>query len=117
MKKILIAFDIDGTLRNNTVSQDRAPVANEDIRTLLIILRKFKNTRIMVWSGGGELYARQVCAALGLEYYVDYYASKYLAEDDEMGVRKGHPYLQPDIVIDDIQDCVLGKINLICKEK
>lgn len=55
MKQITIAFDCDGTLLNNT-KQDM--VANERIRTLLVILSSFKNVRIIVWSGGGELYAR-----------------------------------------------------------
>lgn len=117
MKKILIAIDVDGTLRNNTVPQDGFPVANEDIRTLLIILSKFKNTEIMVWSGGGELYARHVCAAIGVSKYVDCYASKNITEDDQMGVRSEHPEVKPDIVIDDIHDCILGKVNLICKNK
>lgn len=61
MKSITIAFDIDGTLRDNTITDSY--VANERIRTLLIILASMKNTRIMVWSGGGEAYARKVASA------------------------------------------------------
>ena len=49
MKKITIAFDVDGTLRDNTAG-DR-PIANERIRTLLVSLASFKNTKIIVWSG------------------------------------------------------------------
>lgn len=37
-----------------------------------------KNTRIVVWSGGGELYTRQVGASLGLSAYVDAYGDKTL---------------------------------------
>lgn len=125
MKKILIAFDIDGTLRNNSedttsnpmIDSGKYPIANEEIRSLLIILSKFKNVEIMVWSGGGELYARQICSALGIQKYVDRYAGKWITETDDMGVREPHPDIQPDIAIDDIHDCILGKINLICKQK
>ena len=113
MKDILIAIDVDGTLRNNTVED---VVANEEIRTLLIILSKFKNVKILVWSGGGELYARQVCSSLGIAKYVDRYAAKWLSEDDSVGVRQ-HPDIKPDIAIDDIHECELGAINLIVKQK
>lgn len=121
MKKTLIAFDIDGTLRDNSKDNDEKvpmyPVANEEIRSLLIILSKFKNVEILVWSGGGELYARQVCNALGLSGYVDYYAGKWLTDNDPMGVKEQNPKYQPDIAIDDIHDCELGKLNLIVKQK
>ncbi len=121
MKQVLIAFDIDGTLRDNTVDQTIAPVANERIRSLLIALASFKNVDILVWSGGGELYARQVAAAFGLEKYVDQYADKKIRHSlDEKGERQVfdfHPDIKPDIAIDDIQDCELGLINLIVREK
>lgn len=116
MKQVLIAFDIDGTLRNNTVDQSLAPVANERIRTLLITFASMKNTKILVWSGGGELYARQVAAALGVDSYVDIYASKDITPDDGWGVTS-HSEYKPDIAIDDIHACQLGDINLIVREK
>lgn len=120
MKRITIAFDIDGTLRNNTDTHDY-PVANERIRTLLVTLASFKNTHIVVWSGGGELYARQVAAALGVTKYVDSYASKNpQATVDPQATSSRHvfsPDIVPDIAIDDIQDCDLGVINLIVREK
>jgi len=116
MKKITIAFDIDGTLRNNSV-KNLCPTANEEIRTLLIILSKFKNVKILVWSGGGEFYARQICGQFGLTKYVDEYAGKIITEEDKAGVLESHPNLTVDIAIDDIQDCVLGGLNLICKQK
>jgi hydroxymethylpyrimidine pyrophosphatase-like HAD family hydrolase len=118
MKNITIAFDCDGTLLNNTKQQ---PIANERIRTLLIALASFKNTRIVVWSGGGELYARQVASALGISSYVDTYAGKNpqrpvgVTETASRHVFK--PDITPDIAIDDIQDCDLGIINLIVREK
>ena len=116
MKTILIAFDVDGTLRDNTADQLKPPVANEEIRSLLIILSKFKNIEILVWSGGGELYARQVCAAFGIDKYVDRYASKECSSTDGWGVH-GHSQIKPDIAIDDIHHCELGTLNLICRQK
>lgn len=130
MNKVSIAFDVDGTLPDNTVS-DR-PVANERIRTLLVTLSGFKNIRIMIWSGGGELYCRQIAAAFGIEKYVDRYADKQWVTVD--GCRGGaseggqcvapelHSHFsydgpQPDIAIDDMQAFTLGKLNLIVREK
>jgi phosphoserine phosphatase len=113
MRKITIAFDVDGTLISN---ESDIPVANERIRTLLVILASMKNTKIVVWSGGGELYARQVCAAIGVDKYVDQYTTKnHLGMVD--GVHQFAPDLVPDIAIDDIQACELGEINLIVREK
>lgn len=116
MRKVLIAFDIDGTLRDNDAS-NIIPVANEEIRSLLIILSKFKNVEILVWSGGGEVYARQVCASLGLTKYVKHFASKVITKNDGWGVLAQHPNFDPDIAIDDIHSCILGKINLIVRQK
>lgn len=118
MKTVTIAFDCDGTLLNNT-KQDM--VANERIRSLLVALASFKNTRIIVWSGGGELYARQVARALAIDKYVDDYAGKNpqrtvgVTETATRHVFK--PDIEPDIAIDDIQDCDLGVLNLIVREK
>jgi hydroxymethylpyrimidine pyrophosphatase-like HAD family hydrolase len=103
MRKITIAFDIDGTLRSNT-SDD--VLANEDIRSLLRILKKFKNTYIVVWSGSGELYARQVSRELHITHWVNKFASK-----------TDHEVINADIAIDDIQDTAIGKLNLIVREK
>lgn len=111
MQQYYLAVDIDGTLRDNTVDQDGPPVANEDIRTLLIIMRRsFKNIRIIVWSGSGELYARQVGAAFGLDKYVHLYMSK--TEYEEHWANKSI------IAIDDIQNTKLGNVaNLIVRMK
>lgn len=116
MKKITIAFDVDGTLIK---TRSEKPVANERIRTLLVTLAGFKNTKIIVWSGGGELYARQVAQAIGIEKYVDQYASKnHVATTKTMPpVHLFNPDIKPDIAIDDIQGCELGELNLIVREK
>ena len=101
MKKVTIAFDVDGTLRNN---KDDKIIPNERIRSLLIILSSFKNVKIIVWSGAGELYARQCALALGIIHLVDGYYAKTTD-------------WRPDIAIDDIQECAMGKFNLIVREK
>ena len=114
MKKITIAFDVDGTLINN--KYENKYVANENIRDLLICLSKFKNTKIIVWSGAGEFHARQAVRLLGLEEYVDLVTTKnHLGKVD--GVHKFDPALKPDIAIDDIQACELGVLNLIVRQK
>lgn len=118
MKTLTIAFDVDGTLiRNGEEHRDRQPVANERIRSLLIALSSFKNVNIVVWSGGGELYARQAGAAIGIHPYVDAYMDKNYAGVNDQGKHVFYPDLTPDIAIDDIQDCELGKLNLIVREK
>lgn len=119
MKKITIAIDVDGTLIRNESQQSMGggvPIANERIRSLLITLSSFKNVEIVVWSGGGELYARQVCSSLGINKYVDKICSKNLV-GKENGRHVFKPEFEPDIAIDDIQECELGKINLIVREK
>lgn len=124
MRLITIAFDVDGTLIRDEIatlapnesSQRPKLVVNERIRTLLVTLSSFKNVKIVVWSGGGELYARQVAAAIGIDAYVDQYASKnHLGVVD--GVHQFNPDFTPDIAIDDIQACELGTLNLIVREK
>lgn len=104
MRKIVVAFDVDGTLRNNQITD--MVVANEDIRNLLRILSRFKNVDVLVWSGSGELYARQASAEMHIDQWVDHYASKTEWQD-----------IKPDIAIDDIQDTAIGAINLIVREK
>lgn len=127
MQKVTIAFDIDGTLRDNRYA-DKI-VANERVRSLLISLASMKNTKIIVWSGGGCLYARQVAAAMAIDKYVDGYIAKQrvdcqnpLSKCNEADQHHHHfvlpaEVLQPDICVDDIQSFALGKINIIVQEK
>ena len=116
MQTVTVAFDCDGTLVTTMSAQSGKIVANERIRTLLVSLASFKNTKIIVWSGSGELWARQVGAALGIDKYVDLYATKnHLGFDGE--AHQFAPEFTPDIAIDDIQACELGTLNLIVREK
>lgn len=116
MKDVVIAFDCDGTLVTTMSAKSGKIVANERIRTLLVALASFKNTKIVVWSGGGELWARQVGAAIGIDKYVDLYADKNHTGFDG-GMHHFDPDFKPDIAIDDIQACELGIFNLIVREK
>lgn len=117
MKKTTIAFDCDGTLITTESADKQQIVANERIRSMLITFARFKNVKIIVWSGSGEMWARQVVRELGLTKYVDKVMAKNIIGRDE----EGHPIITaditPDIAIDDIQDCELGVINLIVREK
>lgn len=106
MKKILVAFDIDGTLRCNCTETCRD--INEDVLSLARLLDRLKNTKLIAWSGGGKQYAQsyidsdpRLFGTFGNRCF-----SKF---DPEVG--------KPDIAIDDIQETALGKINLIVNEK
>lgn len=119
MKKLTIAFDCDGTLISSDEIKPGEPfiVPNERIRSMLVTFASFKNVRIIVWSGSGEMWARQVVRELGISKYVDKIMAKNVIGRDE----EGHPIITaditPDIAIDDIQDCELGVMNLIVREK
>jgi len=117
MTKFVIAFDVDGTLITNADPARQYGVvssnekAHDKIVTLLQILSTcFKNVTIVVWSGGGEQYARTIGQRIGIESYVDKYMSKL---DYKLLTEKYHV-----IAIDDIQDTALGNVaNLIVRLK
>jgi hypothetical protein len=102
MKKISIAFDVDGTLRCNCTETCEDP--NADIVELFRILNKFKNTELYVWSGGGKDYALRFARVFGLGVKEGNCVSKFSG-------------FKPDIAIDDIQETALGALNLIVREK
>lgn len=112
MSRVTIAFDVDGTLIDD---QDRM-----NVRTvrLLTDLAHMKNVDIVVWSGGGQDYAEMWVRRLGLSKYVKRcYDKNHLSADSEGKRHAFDPEITPDIAIDDIQDCTLGNINLIVREK
>lgn len=105
MRKVVIAVDIDGTLRCNC--SDICRDTNDDVVELCRLLKKMKNTKLVAWSGGGRDYAqsfvnsdKRLQAIFGQKCYG----------------KIGAPF-KPDIAIDDIQDTALGVINLIVREK
>ena len=102
MRKITVAFDVDGTLRCNCTEACTDP--NRDIVELFRILNKFKNLELYVWSGGGSDYAMRFAREFGLGVKEKNCLSKF-------GV------FRPDIAVDDIQETDLGSLNLIVREK
>lgn len=99
MQKLIIAFDVDGTL----VSSDDVP-SFQMINTLQVLSKLTKNVRIVVWSGGGKEYAEMWGRRLGLDEYV----WKYMAKD-----RTFHT----DIAFDDQQAFALADKNIIVRLK
>lgn len=117
MDQVVIAYDCDGTLVTTFSARSGKIVANERIRSILVANAHSKNVKTIVWSGGGELWARQVCAAIGIDKYVDVYMDKNHLGKDTEGKHVFAPEIVPDICYDDIQDCKLGKLNIIVREK
>lgn len=116
MAKVIVAFDVDGTLIRNTATERVHGVPHNDdvpivhwINTLQV-LSTCKNVRIVVWSGGGKQYAETWGRRLGLDQYVWRYASKLEHE----ALKAGCDHL---IAFDDIQATALGDVNLIVREK
>lgn len=108
MKQIVVAFDIDGTLRCNCTSTCEHP--NQRIVELARIFARMKNVRVIAWSGGGREYAQTFIYKLGLSEVIPpsrcYSKLNYFEQHGQV-----------DIAIDDIQDTDLGKLNLIVREK
>lgn len=121
MKKLLVAFDVDGTLVKNDGQPNGKIIANERVRRMLIDLAHSKNVKIIVWSGGGELWARQAAAEIGVAPYIDLYADKVYVKCTKCTEPCNHhsfgTNLRPDIAFDDIQECSLGDKNIIVREK
>ena len=112
MKEITIAFDIDGTILNNEGILPETPVhlrpktpVNLEIVMLMQIMAKMKNTRILVWSGGGKEYAESIVRQYGLERLVDKCYGKETCEENV------------DICFDDVHSCTLATFNIIVKQK
>ena len=116
MQKVIIAFDVDGTLiRNTDADRVHGVPSNNDVPIVhmintLQVLSTFKNVRIVVWSGGGRQYAETWGRRLGLDKYVWRYASKL----EHSSLKE---YCDSLIAIDDIQATRLGDVNLIVREK
>lgn len=116
MKKIIVAFDVDWTLIKIEDYWQCNYLPNENIRRLLVCFSKFKNVKIVVWSGWWEFHARQAVRFLGLEKYVwKIMAKNHIWKKDWK--HQFEPDIKPDIAIDDIQDCELWLLNLIVREK
>jgi hydroxymethylpyrimidine pyrophosphatase-like HAD family hydrolase len=105
MERIAFCFDIDGTLIDEE---------EKHVNTIKLLVamgeQKWKNVKVVVWSGGGREYAETFVRRLGLESHVDMVMGKieYQRLRDE-GYRV--------IAVDDVQDTRLGDVNLIVRNK
>jgi len=71
VKKVTIAFDIDGTLRANREERHRTEVeANPRILEQLRADAHSKNVEIHLWSNRDAEYCREMRALFGLQKYV-----------------------------------------------
>lgn len=109
MKEIIIAFDIDGTIYGSPLANRIEPSLNVEIYQMLVILSKMKNTKIIVWSGGGKDYAETIGNKFGLNKFVDVYEGKQTYDDTIHG--------HVDLCFDDQHDVTLADKNIIVRIK
>lgn len=108
MKQIIIAFDVDGTLISNEsgLGQERL---NIDVYAIMVLLSKMKNTKIIVWSGGGKDYAEQIVRKYGLTKYVTACHAKQEYDETIDG--------KVDIAFDDQHEFSLADKNIVVRMK
>ena len=107
MKKLKIAFDIDGTLRCNCT--ETCQDANAPMIALANILGKwFKNVELHAWSGGGKDYTWQFVRSHGLAHII---------AESHCWSKADYATPHMDIAIDDQQEFNLGDSNLIVRMK
>ena len=104
MQKLVVAFDIDGTLRCNCTPTCRD--LNQRIVVLAQTMHRMKNTKLIAWSGGGKQYAQAFIDSQELLRGI--FGQRCYSKLEQ---------IIPDIAIDDMQECLLGKVNLIVREK
>lgn len=111
MRKIAICFDVDGTLINSHggTIQD----TNRLLRSVL--LQKWKNVDIIVWSGGGKTYAEKVVSRIWPDLSgAGTHKIKFFSKEDHLKVREKYHLI---LAIDDIQDTAIGDVNLIVRNR
>jgi len=116
MKKIKIAFDIDGTIRSNIEPYEHGDTTslvkwNYRICELAMTLASMKNTKLILWSGSGEQYAEHIRQL----FHAHFSPNKKVFKSAHSKTEASR--LDIDIAIDDIQACELGELNLIVREK
>lgn len=105
---MIIAFDIDGTVISNTNGLGQEKL-NLNAAALMDLFHSMKNTRIIVWSGGGKEYAEQIINKYGLSDMVDDCYDKHTYDPTIYG--------KVDIAIDDEHAFALADKNLIVRMK
>ena len=115
MKKIKIAFDIDGTIRSNIEPYEHDDTSlvkwNYRICELAMTLASMKNTKLILWSGSGKQYAEHIRQL----FHAHFSPNKKVFKSAHSKTEASR--LDIDIAIDDIQACELGELNLIVREK
>lgn len=110
MRKIDIAFDVDGTLRKNSEEIHRTKIVpNLRIIRLMETLDSFKNVRLHVWSNRGAEYCWEIVQRFDLPV-----KQKNCRQKTWL---KQNPDFVPDVAIDDQQRFDGGMLNLIVREK
>ena len=106
MEKVLVAFDVDGTLVGEN---------NKPLLTLALLevfwTQKWKNVDVIVWSGSGANNARSM-----IERQTDLARGRncWYSKLQYQELRKKYAKV---VAFDDIQDTRLGDVNLIVRNK
>ena len=106
MEKVAFCFDIDGTLIDGD---------EKHVNTIKLLVamgeQRWKNVRIVVWSGGGKQYAETIVRRLALDTIPNLMVIGKLE----------YTRLREDgyciVAVDDVQDTRLGDVNLIVRNK
>lgn len=115
MEKVLIAFDVDGTVRSNAEERHRTEVeANPSVLDTLKWLAKCKNTEIHLWSNRGAGYCQEMRQALDLQKYIK---ESHCHQKTWKAGQYGVSTFIPDIAFDDQQRFDGGILNVIVREK
>lgn len=109
MKQIIVAFDVDGTILNNEGATSDNGINLPVVQLMEVLKRKMKNTRIIVWSGGGKDYAEHIVEKYGLGKYVDDCYGKTMYEEELDG--------KVDIAFDDQHAFSMAEKNIIVRMK
>jgi hydroxymethylpyrimidine pyrophosphatase-like HAD family hydrolase len=120
MKKVIVAFDIDGTLRANREERHNTEVEpNTRIVELLKTTARSKNVEVHLWSNRGAEYCKEMRIALGLEKYVktkNCHKKLWFKQQTELGL-SDEEFFRPQIAYDDQQNFDGGVVNIIVREK
>lgn len=106
MEKVLVAFDVDGTL----IGEGDTPLPTLSLLEVFWT-QKWKNVDVIVWSGGGADYAQNM-----VERHTDLARGRscWYSKLQYQVLRKKYAKV---IAFDDIQDTRLGDVNLIVRNK
>lgn len=95
--RVTFFIDVDNTLITEVDGDVRV---NEDVRALVVSLKRLNCCNLVLWSGGGADYARHVARKFGIEHLFHNFLSKVKMADSING-----------ITLDD-QEITLGKMNM-----